>query len=157
MPYIKKRASRIKSVGLAYEDLVQEGLIGLLNAIDRFDETKGAAFETFAITCIDNRILSALRADARKKNQPLNNYISIFDDTEQPLYTPDSSSPENLVIIREEIKNIQNNIRENLSSFEKKVLALYLDGYSYLAISELLSSSPKSVDNALQRARRKLK
>lgn len=157
MPYIRKRASRIKSVGLAYDDIVQEGLIGLLSAVDRFEEGRGASFETFAITCIDNRISSALRQDSRRKNRPLNNYTSLFDEERVGWKVSVSGSPEDLYILREEVREIMERIRRSLSSFEKDVLSLYLDGYSYLAISELLSSSHKSVDNALQRARRKLK
>lgn len=157
LPYIKKRASRIKSMGLAFDDLVQEGLIGLLDAIDGFDETVGIPFDTYAITCIDNRVYSALRKDARKKNYPLNNYISISHDEELPAFARVESSPENLMVLREEISRIKQSIRENLSSYERQALSLYLEGYSYLAISEFLSSTPKSVDNALQRARKKIK
>lgn len=157
LPYIKKRASRIKSVGLAYDDIIQEGLIGLLDAIDGFDDSKGASFEAFALVCIDNRIYSALRQNARQKHMPLNNYLSMSNGDEHRLILPQSSSPEELVILREEIGSISRHISENLSLFEKRVLSLYLEGYSYLAISELLSSSAKSVDNALQRARKKLK
>jgi len=155
MPYIKKRASRIRSVGLAYDDIVQEGLIGLLDAIDGYDDSRGA-FEAFALVCIDNRIYAALRHNARKKNLPLNDYLSISDGDDR-LDLPQASSPEELVILREEVGSVYRHIRENLSSFEKSVLSLYLEGYSYLAISEMLSSSAKSVDNALQRARKKLK
>ena len=159
LPYIRKRAVRIESVGLAFDDIVQEGLIGLLNAVDSYDETKGTAFETFAIACIDNRIRSVLRQDARKKNQPLSNYISMSHESydERIMEVSGSMSPEDFVVLREEVQLLLGRINENLSSFEKDVLALYLEGYSYLAISEILSSNPKSVDNALQRARRKLK
>lgn len=157
MPYIRKRASRIKSVGLAYDDIVQEGLIGLLSAVDSYEEGRGASFETYAITCIDNRIYTALRQDARKKNRPLNDYTPLSDEEGETRNAPVSESPEELYILRETVRETIERINRNLSSFEKDVLALYLEGYSYLAISELLSSSPKSVDNALQRARRKLK
>ncbi len=157
LPYIRKRASRIKSVGLAYDDIIQEGLIGLLGAVDTFDEERGVSFETYAIACIDNRIYSALRQDSRKKNLPLNSSLSLSENEDSSLEVLVTQSLEDLVILREEVSAVLEQIHEDLSSFEKKVLALYLEGYSYLAISELLSSSPKSVDNALQRARRKLK
>ena len=160
MPYINKRASRIRLVGMMYEDIVQEGLIGLLDAIEGYDEERGASFETFAITCIDNRIHSALRQAAAKKNTPLVDYLSLSENTEEgysSLNLPEELSPEEIVILREELGLVFTMIKENLSEFEKKVLSLYLDGYSYIAISELLHTSSKSVDNALQRARKKLK
>ena len=159
MPYIRKRASRVHLVGLAYDDVVQEGLIGLFSAVDGYDSAFGTAFETYAITCIDNHIRSALRREMRKKNIPLNDYYSFSDSGgEQWLAGAEPAiSLEDFVIVREEVRDTVKRIHLNLSSFEKDVLALYLEGYSYLAISELLSSTPKSVDNALQRARRKLK
>jgi len=143
-----------------HEDVVQEGLVGLLDAIDGYDEERGSSFEAFAISCIDNRIFSVLRQLAAKKNAPLNDYLSLSEDQEE-VYSlfnlPASPSPEDIVILREELATTFTMIKENLSEFEKKVLALYLEGYSYIAISELLSTSSKSVDNALQRARKKLR
>ena len=157
MPYINRRASRIKAVGMMHDDLVQEGLIGLLDAIDGYDEERGTSFEAFAIRCIDNRIYSALRQAARKKNTPLNDYLSLSDESDKLQISQDIPSPEEIVILQEELNYLLTLIREDLSTFEKKVLALYLEGYSYMAISEMLATSSKSVDNALQRARKKLK
>ena len=160
MPYIHKRASRIKLVGMMHEDIVQEGLIGLLDAIDRYDEAKGSSFEAFAITCIDNRIFTALRQSAAKKNSPFYDYLSLSEDPEEIQSTfnmPVIPSAEEIVVLREDLAAAITMINENLSEFEKKVLALYLEGYSYIAISELLHTSSKSVDNALARARKKLR
>lgn len=138
------------------DDIVQEGLIGLLNAIESYNEEKGSSFEAFAIACIDNRIYSALRQMVAKKNVPLVDYVSLSENPEEMISSTLPSSEE-IVILREELETVIEKINENLSKFEKKVLELYLEGYSYIAISELLHSSSKSVDNALQRARKKLK
>ncbi|MCL1830877.1 MAG: sigma-70 family RNA polymerase sigma factor [Oscillospiraceae bacterium] len=160
MPYINKRASRIRLVGVMHEDIVQEGLIGLLNAIEAYDETRGSSFESFAISCIDNRIISALRQAATKSNAPFTDYMSLSEHEEE-IYSffdlPHQPSPEDVVIMKEELAAVLSMINENLSIFEKKVLALYLEGYSYIAIGEILHTSTKSIDNALQRARKKLK
>lgn len=157
LPYISRRASRFKTAGMLKEDLIQEGLIGLLDAIEGFDENKGSSFEAYAVTCINNRIYSVLRDSTRKKNIPLNEYLSLSDESESYPGLPFAPSPEELVVWREEINRIYSMIKDKLSVAEKKVLSLYLQGYSYTAIAELLSIPVKSVDNALQRARKKLK
>ena len=160
MPYIQKRASRISLIGMAHDDIVQEGLIGLFDAIEGYDEGKGASFETFAIVCIDNRIYSAFRQAAAKKNALFSDYLSLSEGGDD-VYTfprlPSIPSPEEIVILREELNAALAVVNENLSAFEKRVLGLYLEGYGYIAIAELLHISPKSVDNALQRARKKIK
>ena len=152
MPYIRRRASRVKRIGFESDDIIQEGLIGLFKAITSYDETK-AAFSTYAITCIDNGIASALKESARKKNIPLNTSISM-EDEDPP---SNEHSPLDITIIRDEYSKLVGRISKNLSQFERDVLALYLDGYSYLVMAELLHTNSKSVDNALQRARQKLK
>jgi len=160
MPYINKRASRIQLVGIMQDDIIQEGLIGLLDAIDGYDKDRGSSFEAFAISCIDNRINSALRQALAKKNTPLADYLSFSEESEEAFShfnLPIQPSPEEIVILREELSTTIKMIKDNLSEFEKKVLSLYLEGYSYIAISEILHTSSKSVDNAIQRARKKLK
>lgn len=157
MPYIRKRANRIKSLGLDADDIVQEGLIGLLGAVSAYSPDAGASFETFAITCIDNSINSALRAAARKKNAPLNSSVSLDADAEPGSLLPRQPSAEDIAILREEYADVVRRINDELSAFERDVLALYLEGYSYGAMAEQLGTTPKAVDNALWRARQKLK
>ena len=152
LPYIRSRAARIRSVGLDGDDSVQEGLIGLLRAFDTYDEAGGASFSTYAITCIDNGISSALRRTSREKDQPLNSSVPLSDDL--PGFV---RSPEDLAIRRVELEKLAERVRQDLTDLERKVLGLYLEGYSYHAMAEKLNATEKTVDNALQRARRKLK
>ena len=156
LPYIKKRASRLIAAGLDSDDFIQEGLIGLHYAILNYRPDGAASFSTYAITCIDNRLNSALRSAARKKNLPLSGYKSLSESEEFDDFSANSESPEDMAIIKEEFRLLIDKIEKSLSRFEKDVLNLYLEGYSYLSIAELLRTTPKSVDNALQRARRKL-
>ncbi len=155
MPYIQKKARTFKAAGIEHDDLEQEGLIALYNAIESFNESYGTAFSTYAITCINNRMVSAVKQAARKKHLPLNGYLSLSDDDTANLIG--GYSPEDLAIALEGYNNLQNRINDNLSDFEREVLSLYLEGYDYLAVAKRLNASPKSVDNALQRARKKLR
>ncbi len=152
LPYIRSRAARIRSVGIDGDDIVQEGLIGLVRAFDTYDPQGGASFSTYAIACIDNGIASALRRATRRKDQPLNSSVPLSD--ELPGFARD---PQDLAIRRAELEGLAERIRQDLSSLEKRVLGLYLEGYSYSAMAEKLETTEKAVDNALQRARRKLK
>lgn len=155
MPYIQKRAAGISIAGLDADDLVQEGYIGLFRAMQRYDDRRQASFSTYAITCINNSMTSAIRQTARKKHLPLSGYLSLDEDDTVRLAS--EYTPEELAIANEEYAALQNNIQHNLSDFERDVLALYLEGYDYLAVAQRLDTTPKSVDNALQRARKKLK
>ncbi|NCE65198.1 sigma-70 family RNA polymerase sigma factor [Pseudoflavonifractor sp. 524-17] len=146
------------------EDLIQEGMLGLLMAIREYDGGKAASFRTFAEVCIRNRLLSAIQTASRDKHAPLNNYISF----ETPLfdgYTIHDTcgtgcrcleNPEDAVIDREEVRERMNVLKGQLSGFEAKILRLYLNGLSYSEIAVEVRRSPKSVDNAVQRIRRKL-
>ena len=154
LPYIRGRAARIRSIGLDGDDIVQEGLIGLLRAIETYDPEKGSAFNTYAISCIDNGIGSALRRASRKKNQLLNQSVELTDEQPAPTLSQD---PEAMAIRRAELEEIAGRIQSDLSVLERQVLSLYLEGYSYSAMAEMLHATEKAVDNALQRARRKLK
>ncbi|MEG1556932.1 MAG: sigma-70 family RNA polymerase sigma factor [Oscillospiraceae bacterium] len=156
LPYIKHKACGSNPSGLESDDLIQEGFIGLFNAIESYDKSKGAAFSTYAITCIDNSIKSAQKAAQRKKHSPLNGYVSLCEDAESPTLIS-AYSPEDLAILREECDALQQKIDDNLSAFERAVLALHLEGYDYSSSAKRLGKTPKSVDNALQRARKKLK
>lgn len=146
------------------EDLIQEGMVGLLNAIREYDPDKGSSFRTYAETCIRNRILSAIRAAARDKHTPLNYYVSY----ETPLLDGNTDSyplsasrqpqqnPEDMLISREERRERLGTLKGQLSGFEAQILDLYLRGLSYVEIASEVDRSPKAVDNAVQRIRRKV-
>ncbi len=136
-------------VGGDSEDLIQEGMLGLLDAIRQFDPQRDASFHTFAEVCVRNRLRSAVRADARSKNQPLNFSVSL-DEAEGE--SPIPLSPEEMMIDQES----RQERLARLSPFESQVLSLYLTGVSYEDIAQRLQKSAKSVDNAVQRIRRKL-
>ena len=146
------------------EDLIQEGMVGLLAAIRVYDPSKGTSFHTYAETCIRNRLLSAVKAASRDKHTPLNNYISFetpfFDGkTDHYAYGTDQErleNPETIMIGREELRERLGVLKGQLSGFEAKVLGLYLNGLSYDEIAAEVKRSPKSVDNAVQRIRRKV-
>ena len=146
------------------EDLIQEGMVGLLNAIREYDPGKGSSFRSYAETCIRNRILSAIRAAARDKHTPLNHYVSY----ETPLLDGNTDSyplsasrqpqqnPEDMLISREERRERLGTLKGQLSGFEAQILDLYLRGLSYVEIASEVDRSPKAVDNAVQRIRRKV-
>ncbi len=136
-------------VGGDSEDLIQEGMLGLLDAIRQFDPRRDTSFHTFAEVCIRNRLRSAVRADARSKNRPLNFSVSL-DEAEGAFSPP--LSPEEMMIDEE---SRQEHLAR-LSPFENQVLSLYLTGASYEDVAQRLQKSAKSVDNAVQRIRRKL-
>ncbi len=146
------------------EDLIQEGMVGLLNAIREFDPMKGAAFRTYAETCIRNRIRSAIRAASRDKHTPLNHSVSfetplLDGNTDSfPFLSPQGAgpNPEDVLISREEQEERLGTLKGQLSGFEAKILRLYLQGLSYVEIAEQANRSPKAVDNAVQRIRRKV-
>ena len=146
------------------EDLIQEGMVGLLHAIREYDPGREASFRHYAQVCIQNRLISAIKAAARDKHTPLNNYVSI----ETPLFDGFTihdtcgtdhrrlENPEDTLIGREEVQERMNVLQDGLSGLEARVLRLYLSGLSYSEIAAEVKRSPKSVDNAVQRIRRKL-
>lgn len=142
------------------EDLIQEGMIGLISAVREFSHEKECSFRSYAEVCIHNRLRSAVRAAAREKHKALNQSTPLFDkepetcpyDTEHPL----ENDPEDLLIDREERKNRMEALQSKLSSFEKTVLELYLSGLAYREIAGQVEKPLKSVDNAVQRIRRKV-
>lgn len=152
-------------VGADKEDLVQEGMIGLYKAIRDFREDKVASFKAFAELCITRQIITAIKTATRQKHVPLNSYVSL----DKPLYDEESNyslmdrisgekitNPEALFINQEKANDIELKIAELLSDLERSVLTLYMDGQSYVEISEELNTHVKSIDNALQRVKRKL-
>ena len=144
------------------EDLTQEGMVGLIKAVREFDADKEASFRTFAEVCIRNRLYSALRASAREKHQALNQSVSLdTPDFDSNSYTSGTSNlaqrdPEDSLIDREHTAALLSGVRKQLSELEAKILGYYLDGLSCREIAETVGRSPKSVDNAVQRIRRKV-
>lgn len=147
---ISARASAYKPVSGSFdrEDLGQEGFIGLIGAINRYDPQCGAAFRTFAVLNIDRRITDAVRASLRKRQIP--------DSAKSDCDAPSASSPEGTAILRDTLARIENELRSNTSEIERRSLALHLSGYSYSEVAQILGCNQKSVENALSRVRRKL-
>ena len=152
-------------VGADEKDIIQEGMIGLFKAIRDFDINKQTSFKGFAELCIKRQIITAVKTATRQKHMPLNTYISLSN----PMYDGDSEGfleeilsgareddPEKLFISKENAEFLAIKINEVLSGLEKKVLALYLEGKSYQEISEIISKPQKSIDNALQRVKKKM-
>ena len=146
------------------EDLMQEGLLGLLNAIRSFEPESGAQFRAYAEVCIRNRILEAVRSASRKKHYPLNDGVSLEyvilseDDRQSSDVKPEvfSRSPEEQVLARESEKEFYSTFSRCLSSLETEVMFYFLDGLSYRQIARNVGRTEKAVDNAVQRIRRKL-
>ena len=151
--------------GADWEDLLQEGMIGMYKAVCGFDPSREAKFRSFAEICIRRQIYSAIKGALRKKHQLLNHYVSLNGEayeegSESPLLgvirTRDTSDPEEIFIETENDRDFSERVRNALSPLERKCLALYLQGESYDSIAEKLSKNRKSVDNAVQRIRKKL-
>ena len=144
------------------EDLTQEGMVGLIKAVREYDAEKDASFRTFAEVCIRNRLYSVLRAAARDKHKALNQSVSLdTPDFDSNSYTSGPSNlaqrnPEDDMIDREHTAALLSGVRKQLSEFEAKILGYYLDGLSCREIAETVGKPPKSVDNAVQRIRRKV-
>ena len=144
------------------EDLIQEGMFGLLSAIRQFNPEAGVSFRTFAEHCIKMRLLSAVKSASRLKHFPLNDGISLeqlTEDSSSQLSATSEifrNSPEVLVLARESKEELYALFSRCLSKLEKSVLSLYLDGFSYSEIAARLNKDPKAIDNAVQRIRRKL-
>lgn len=163
--FVRAKARSYFLIGADKEDIVQEGMIGLYKAIRDYKEDKLTTFKAFAELCITRQIITAIKTATRQKHIPLNSYVSL----DKPIYDEESDrtlmdvisgtkmlDPEELLINREEFDSIEEKMNELLSDLERKVLVLYLDGQSYQEISEELNRHVKSIDNALQRVKRKL-
>ena len=144
------------------EDLTQEGMVGLLKAVREYDDAKATTFRTFAELCIRRRLYSVLRASAREKHLPLNQSVSLdtpyFDSNSYTSGTNNLAQrdPEDDLIDREHTAALLSGVRKQLSELEAKILGYYLDGLSCREIAETVGRPPKSVDNAVQRIRRKM-
>lgn len=155
---VRQKARVLYLVGGDQDDLIQEGMIGLFKAIRDYRKEKEASFRTFAQLCVDRQIYHAIQSSNRQKHLPLNSYVSInSEEWEQEMGNMFQQSPENIVIAQENAVWLEDTIRRQLSTFENPVLQMYLDGNNYLQIAEVMGKSPKSIDNALQRIRSKVK
>ncbi|WPD19058.1 MULTISPECIES: RNA polymerase sporulation sigma factor SigH [Thermaerobacter] len=163
--FVRAKARSYFLVGADREDIIQEGMIGLYKAIRDFRSDKLSSFRAFAELCITRQIITAIKTATRQKHIPLNSYVSL----NKPIYDEDSdrtlldiisgsrvTDPEELFISREEFGDIEQKMGEILSELEWRVLIAYLDGKSYQEIADELNRHVKSIDNALQRVKRKL-
>jgi RNA polymerase sporulation-specific sigma factor len=163
--FVRAKARSYFLIGADREDIVQEGMIGLYKSIRDFRGDKLASFKAFAELCITRQIITAIKTATRQKHIPLNSYISL----DKPIYDEDSdrtlldvicgtrvTDPEELIINREEFSGLEDKMGQILSDLERRVLMLYLDGRSYQEIAVDLDRHVKSIDNALQRVKRKL-
>ncbi|AHA76056.1 RNA polymerase sigma-H factor [Bacillus subtilis PY79] len=163
--FVRAKARSYFLIGADREDIVQEGMIGLYKSIRDFKEDKLTSFKAFAELCITRQIITAIKTATRQKHIPLNSYASL----DKPIFDEESDrtlldvisgaktlNPEEMIINQEEFDDIEMKMGELLSDLERKVLVLYLDGRSYQEISDELNRHVKSIDNALQRVKRKL-
>ncbi|WMJ84399.1 sigma-70 family RNA polymerase sigma factor [Oscillospiraceae bacterium LTW-04] len=155
LPMVHSRANAFRQKGVETDDLIQEGVIGLLHAIRAYDHKYGASFETFAYVCITNRLRSAVATASRKL--PIVSLESCPPWGENYWKTTQEEDPQEIVINREQLGQWLHRVDTCLSGFEHQVIRYYLGGYSYQEIARLLQSTTKAVDNALQRTRRKLR
>ncbi len=162
---VLSRAKVYFLAGADHDDIVQEGMIGLFKAVRDFDVTKQASFCGFAEMCIKRQMITAVKASTRQKHMPLNSYISLSeplydDDSERALMDMlagrESTDPEAMFLRREKAEMMSADIEKKLSNLEKTVLSLYISGMNYQEIAVELKRQPKSIDNALQRIKRKL-
>lgn len=157
-PIIRLKASRFYKGGYDAEDFFQEGTLGLYNAVMTYSRSGGASFGTYASICVEHRLISAYKNASRKKNSPLENYIPLANlDQMNSSGSFSGDSPEERVIQRENRQRAKKILLNLRSEKERSILILYLRGYSYKKISSALNIPEKSVDNSLQRIKRRLK
>ncbi|MBQ9944070.1 MAG: RNA polymerase sporulation sigma factor SigH [Clostridia bacterium] len=162
--FVRSKARSYFLIGADHEDIVQEGMIGLYKSIRDFQPSKLASFRSFSELCVKRQIITAIKAATRQKHVPLNSYVSL----NKPLYDEESdrtlldviegrvTNPEDLYISKEDLKGIHAQMDQLLSDLEKQVLEAFMDGKSYQEIADNLGRHVKSIDNALQRVKRKL-
>ena len=161
---VNMKVSKYFMIGAEREDIVQEGLIGLFKAIKTFKKEKNSSFKSFANMCIERQLITAIKTSNRQKNMPLNSYLSLntaaYEDDEdtsvlEVFNSHTTEDPLDTITKKEYYERIEDAIDKNLSSFEKQVLARFIRGESYVTIAEKLDTQVKSVDNAIQRIRKK--
>lgn len=166
---VRKKARALYLIGGDSDDLIQEGMIGLYKAIRDYQEQKESSFSGFANLCIERQLYNAIKGANRLKNSPLNSYVSLdvpvggdgsSEESRQTLgetlEKTGISNPEDILIDRERVGKIEAYIQNHLSEFEQNVVNLYIEGMNYQQIAERLERTPKSIDNALQRIKKKL-
>lgn len=163
---VRSKAGSMYILGADRDDLIQEGMIGLFKAIRDYDSGRDASFFTFAELCISRQMYSAVQAAGRMKHIPLNTYISLYgngtehgeeEDGILSILADHGLNPEDFVIDRENVEQLEKKMEQELSGFEKQVLDLYITGMSYSQIARVLGRDEKSTDNALQRVKGKIK
>ena len=165
---VRKKAKSMYILGADSDDLIQEGMIGLFKAVRDYDSGRDASFATFADLCVSRQMYTAVQASRRQKHIPLNTYISLNcsvsgehegekEELINRLAVQFGQSPEEVIIDKENVDQLEKTIEKELSSFEKQVLDLYLTGMGYQQIAKVLGKDDKSTDNALQRLKNKLK
>ena len=165
---VSMKANKFFMVGSEKDDIIQEGYIGLYKAVKSFNKQKRNSFKTFATICIERQLITAVKNSNRQKHIPLNSSVSLnasaFDEDENGEATTvievldahkQPEDPLDIITKKEYIDAIEKNMNDNLSNFEKEVLNLYKNGYSYLSIAEKLNTKVKSVDTAIQRIKKK--
>ena len=163
--FVRTKARSYFLIGADHEDIVQEGMIGLYKSIRDYKAERLSSFRAFAELCVTRQIITAIKTATRQKHIPLNSYISL----NKPIYEEDSdrtlldviteegmSNPEEMIIDREDLSVIEGKIGQMLSDLEKEVLVRYMEGKSYVEIADEMHRHVKSIDNALQRIKRKL-
>ena len=161
---VRSKAQSMYILGADREDLIQEGMIGLFKAVTSYQEEKNTSFSTFAYLCVQRQIYTTITAFNRKKHIPLNTAISLFEQKNQEeelsldeiLETPEET-PEEMMLRKEELNDYYKMLDQNLSKFEKQVMYYYLNGDNYTVIAKKLGKTDKSIDNAIQRIRKKIK
>ena len=157
---VRKKARTMVLIGGENDDLIQEGMIGLFKAVRDYQPDKDASFQTFAGICVDRQIYNAIQSSNRQKHQPLNSYISLSEqDGENEEHLGDAwvENPESIIIDQENVQSLEQEITTTLSPMENQVLEYYLAGNGYGEIAQIMGKTPKSIDNALQRIRTKIK
>lgn len=162
---VSMKAGKYFIVGAEKEDIIQEGLIGLFKAIKSFNPEKQSSFKTFANLCVERQLQTAIKSSMRQKHMPLNSYLSLnisaYDESEDTslleVFESENAAEDPLdIVTKKEYYNfVEDRIEETLSDFEKQVLHRYTNGESYTQIAERLNAPVKSVDNAIQRIRKK--
>ena len=157
-PLVRKKARAMYLVGGETDDLIQEGMLGLFKALRDFNPAREVSFASFARLCIERQLYNAIQSSNRQKHQPLNTYISLSDEEfALELRQISVQNPEAIIIDQENAAGIEEKIHRTLSKFENQVLKMYLEGADYIQIAERLDRPAKSIDNALQRIRQKVK
>lgn len=163
--FVRSKSLSYFIAGADRDDIIQEGMIGLFKAVRDFSSARGVSFKTFADLCVTRQIITAVKNASRQKHAPLNSYISLNksvtnedsdDSTLLDIIGPgDNLNPEEIIINKEKANTLEVKMSQSLSKFELLVVSLYLEGYSYVQIAKTIGKDTKSIDNALQRIKRK--